>query len=113
MNAERFGLSATTVKKICGIFSLHPLVQKAVLYGSRAKGNYKNGSDIDLTLFGMGLGVDELLTISDELDELLLPYSIDLSIFENIDNPSLRDHIERIGVPFYERGAGGGGKAEG
>ena len=48
----RFGLKETTIQKICGVFAKYPQVEKAVLYGSRAKGNYKNGADIDLTLNG-------------------------------------------------------------
>jgi predicted nucleotidyltransferase len=51
---RRFGLTETTIQKINGIFTRYPQVEKTVLYGSRAKGNFKNGSDIDLTLFGDG-----------------------------------------------------------
>lgn len=103
MNSARFGLPALTVVKLQNLFANYPLVEKAVLYGSRAKGNYKNGSDIDLTLYGDGLGLNELLTINSEIDDLLLPYSIDLSLFERLKTPSLREHIERVGIVFYER----------
>ncbi|MDR3183270.1 MAG: nucleotidyltransferase domain-containing protein, partial [Planctomycetaceae bacterium] len=58
----RYGLSEETIEKINGVLSQHTAVEKAVIYGSRAKGNYKNGSDIDLTLFG-NIAFDELLTI--------------------------------------------------
>lgn len=47
---SRFGLKEATIKKIWAVFSEYPLVAKVVIYGSRAKGNFKNGSDIDLTL---------------------------------------------------------------
>ena len=103
MNTPRFGLPLTTVEKICGVLAQHPQVEKAVLYGSRAKGNYKNGSDIDLTLAGDGLGFDELLKIMGELDDLLLPYTIDLSILHMIDHEGLREHIQRVGQEFYRR----------
>jgi uncharacterized protein len=103
MNGNRFGLSPLTVEKICGVLASHPEVDKAVLYGSRAKGNYKNGSDIDLTLYGSGLGHRDLLRIMTELDDLLLPYTIDLSIFSDLKHAGLIDHIERVGVPFYEK----------
>jgi len=73
-----------------------------MLYGSRAKGNYKNGSDIDITLHGEGLGFQEMMDISMELDDLLLPYMIDLSIFEMLDHAGLRENIERVGKVFYE-----------
>lgn len=103
MNADRFGLPPTTVEKIRSVFAAHPHVELAVIYGSRAKGNYKVGSDIDLTLHGEGLTYDELLTIAGELDDLLLPYMIDLSLFRMIDHAGLREHIQRVGVAFYER----------
>ena len=103
MNAARFGLSARTLDKICGVLARHPQVERAVIYGSRAKGNYKNGSDIDLTLFGGELRFDELLKIMTELDDLLLPYTMDLSIFRMIDHEGLRGHIERVGQELYRR----------
>jgi predicted nucleotidyltransferase len=98
-----FGLSNSNVVKIRRVFSRFPTVEKAVLYGSRAKGNYKPGSDIDLTLLGDSLTHKELGTIADELDELLLPYTIDLSIFHHIDSAELLEHIERVGQVFYEK----------
>jgi type I restriction enzyme S subunit len=74
-----------------------------VLYGSRAKGTFKPGSDIDLTLIGDGLASQELAAIDEELDDLLLPYQIDLSIFDQLDHVKLHEHIERVGKVFYER----------
>jgi predicted nucleotidyltransferase len=75
------------------------------LYGSRAKGNYKNGSDIDLTLRGgADLTLNVIYKILDELDELLLPYTIHLSIFDDISDPDVSEHIRRVGVTFYEKG---------
>ncbi len=103
MNAPRFGLPATAVEKIRSVFVRHPQVEKAVLYGSRAKGNYKNGSDIDLTLQGSRLVFQDLLKIMGELDDLLLPYTIDLSLFASLTHPELLNHIRRMGVVFYER----------
>ena len=99
------GLPSQTVKKIHTVFSRFPAIEKAVLYGSRAKGTYKTGSDIDLTLYGDTLTTAELGAIVEELDDLLLPYQIDLSIFDQIAHAKLREHIERVGVVFYEKGA--------
>lgn len=99
----KYGLSKSTVEKIQGVFSRFPAVEKAVLYGSRAKGNYKTGSDIDLTLLGPALTPRLLAEIDDALDDLLLPYTIDLSIFDKLDHQDLRDHIARVGVAFYQR----------
>jgi predicted nucleotidyltransferase len=100
----RFGLKNVTIKKICAVFSRYPQVEKAVIYGSRAKGNYKHGSDIDLTLCGNAdLTLKVLYKIMNELDDLLLPYTIDLSIFSDISDPDVVEHIQRVGVIFYAR----------
>ena len=102
----KYGLSKATVEKICGVFARYPQVEKAVLYGSRAKGNYKAGSDIDLTLGGEQLTSRLCATIASELDDLLLPYTIDLSVFHELNNAKLSEHIERVGVVFYQRDGG-------
>lgn len=81
----------------------NPAVDRTVLYGSRAKGNYKPGSDIDLTLYGTGLTSALCATISEALDDLLLPYTIDLSVFAELKHPELEAHIQRVGVVFFER----------
>jgi len=99
-----FGLPDTTLATVRGILAACPQVDTAILYGSRAKGNYKPGSDIDLTLTGDGLGYAELSRLADELEESDIPYLVDLSLLAGIDNPSLREHIERVGKVFYKRG---------
>ena len=97
-----FGLKDTHIKHIQSVFSNYSNVDKAVIYGSRAKGNYSTGSDIDLTLKGDDLNLSMLLKIENELDDLLLPYEIDLSIFHKIEDPDLIEHINRVGIVFYE-----------
>lgn len=102
-----FGMSWATLQKIGHTLAQHPRVQRAVVYGSRAKGSHKPGSDIDLTLFSApGTTIDhrELGDIADEMDDLLLPYMVDLSVFNLIDNAALREHIERVGRVLYVRG---------
>ncbi len=96
-----YGLKKTVVKKIQQVLSGYPDVQKAILYGSRAMGNYKPGSDIDLTLKGAALSLRQLNSIENELDDLLLPYEIDLSIHHQIEDPDLLEHVKRVGVIFY------------
>ena len=97
------GLSDATVQKIQDVLAGFPQVEKAVLYGSRAKGTFKPGSDIDLTLCGPELSFNLLALIDTALDDLLLPYTIDLSIFRMIDHAGLREHIERVGQELYHR----------
>lgn len=84
------------------VFLNYPEIEKVVIYGSRAMGNYRNGSDIDLTLFGKSLTYNQLNRIETQIDDLLLPYSVDLSLFDHIDNPGLVDHIHRVGKIFYD-----------
>ncbi len=99
----KYGLSERTLQKIQGVLSRYPQVERAILYGSRAIDTYRNGSDIDLTLCGDALTHSVLSRIDTELDDLLLPYTIDLSIFHQIDNPDMVEQIQRIGVNFYEK----------
>lgn len=100
----RYGLPDDVLKKIIDTISQNPKIKKIVLYGSRAKGNYKRGSDIDVALIGNDLNVEDLnkIDLDLELDELYLPYSFDLSIFEKIENKDLLDHINRIGAIIYQ-----------
>lgn len=98
-----YGLTDEVIEAICCIFRNHPEVETATLYGSRAKGNFKPASDIDLTLTGEKLNTTVLNKISWELDDLLLPYTFDLSIFSQISNPELISHVNRVGIIFYSR----------
>jgi len=102
IEATKFGLSMSVVKQIKQVFSKYTALEKVILYGSRAKGTYHNGSDIDLTFVGESLTAKNLYQIDDDLEALLLPYTFDLSLLEEIDNPNLREHIQRVGVSFYE-----------
>ena len=101
-----YGLKEKDIQKINGVFMDYPQIIKAILYGSRAKGTFRNGSDIDLTLLGEGLTLSVLFSIENDLDDLLLPYKIDLSILQKIENPDLVAHIERVGVDFYQKAVG-------
>lgn len=97
------GLSDATVRKIQQVLVGFPEVEKAVLYGSRAKGSYKPGSDIDLTLFGEELDERVMSRLYWALDDLLLPYEMDLSNFTDLQHPALIDHIRRVGVVLYDK----------
>lgn len=97
------GLTGQTVEKIRAVLASFPEVEKAVVYGSRAKGNFKPGSDIDLTLFGDGLTDAVMSRIYWALDDLLLPYKIDLSLFSALKETALIDHIRRVGIVLYAR----------
>jgi predicted nucleotidyltransferase len=98
----KFGLKQETIDAINSVFANFPQVKEVILYGSRAKGNYHSGSDIDLTMNGEELDFNTQYRIEHVLDDLLLPYKIDLSIRNHIDNPELLNHIERVGLMFYK-----------
>jgi predicted nucleotidyltransferase len=100
---DRFGLKDSILEKIRKVFSACLEIERVILYGSRAKGNYRNGSDIDLTIVGDQVTAEHLSRLQLALDDLLLPYTIDLSLMRQIDNPDLLGHINRVGVVFYER----------
>jgi uncharacterized protein len=100
---SRFGLSSQTIEKIYSVLTDFPLIEKAVLYGSRAKGNFRNGSDIDLTLIGSQLNHTDLMKIEDRIDDLYLAYSFDISLFHQIENKDLIQHIERVGKEFFKK----------
>jgi predicted nucleotidyltransferase len=94
------GLPDSTIQALGAVFSRHPGIRQALLYGSRAKGNFRPGSDIDLTLIAPHMDLAELLRIETEIEELLLPYRVDLSLLHRIENPDLLEHIRRAGVAF-------------
>ncbi len=98
-----FGLSKSTVEAIQSVFEHYPQIDKVVLYGSRAKGNYKEGSDIDLSLIGRGIDRRVLNRIELDLDELMLPYTIDLCAYEGLQNAQFKEHIQRVGKLFFTR----------
>ena len=102
-----YGLPERTIHKIRTVFARYPQVEKAILYGSRANGTHKHGSDIDLTLCGTALTLNVLSRIMDDLDDLLLPYTMDVSIFRDIRDLAVIDHIQRVGVPLYETASEG------
>ena len=78
---KKYGLRDRDIAAIQNVFKLYPKINKVILYGSRAKGNYRAESDIDLTLQGDELVYADLVAIDNKLDDLLLPYTIDLSIY--------------------------------
>ena len=95
-----YGLDTEDIEAIKKVFSKYSEIENAVLYGSRAKGNNRNDSDIDLTLKGEQITLSQLFEIETELDDLLLPYKIDLSIYHKIENPDFIEHIDRVGIIF-------------
>jgi len=95
-----FGLKQKHIDAINQCFADFPQIEQVLVYGSRAKGTYKRGSDIDLTIVG-NLDFSSLMKLENKLDDLMLPYKFDLSLFHSITNPDLIEHIRRVGQVFY------------
>ena len=101
-NTEKFGLDPAIVEKISAVLRRHPEVERVRIYGSRALGTCKNGSDIDLALDGADVTGRLIDRIGAELDELMLPYTFDLTAVDKLRNAELIEHIERVGVELRD-----------
>lgn len=99
-----FGLSEADLAAVVTILQKHEEVEEACIYGSRAKGNYKNGSDVDIAVKGTRITHKVITSISFELnEETTMPYHFDVVNFDTISNKDLVDHINRIGATFYKK----------
>lgn len=96
------GLTQEDIHQIIHVISQNPKIDEIVLFGSRAKGSHKPGSDIDLAFKGKALNLDDILEASIGLDDLNLPYKFDLILFERIQEQALVEHINRVGISLYK-----------
>jgi predicted nucleotidyltransferase len=99
----KFGLTEKTINKINSVFEKIPQIEEVLIYGSRAKGNFREGSDIDITIKGKTNSFDSLSKINQELDELNTPYLFDISFFDTLESQELIEHITRVGQTFYKK----------
>ena len=100
-NKESYGLSQCKITKLQDVFSKYPAIERAILFGSRAKGNYRRGSDIDISLMGT-INFTELSRMETEIDDLLLPEMVDLNRYNDLNNEALKEHINRVGKVIYQ-----------
>ena len=98
----RFGLSDTVIRELQDVFRRHANIEKVLIFGSRSKGNYRSGSDIDLALIGKGIDYRQILELYTEIDDLELLYSIDMLDYQTKVGTPIGDHIDRVGQVFYE-----------
>ena len=96
-----FGLKDNEINALRETLASIPEVEEAIIYGSRARGTNKVASDIDITLKGRGLTYLQLALLDAKIDDLYLPYFVDLSLFSMIKNADLIDSIEREGQVLY------------
>jgi type I restriction enzyme S subunit len=97
----KFGLANNVIEEIQQVLETNPKIDKGIIFGSRAKGTYKDGSDIDIAIKGVNLKLDDILTLKVKLDDWNLSYDIDLINYADIKEPALTDHIDRVGIVFY------------
>jgi predicted nucleotidyltransferase len=98
-----FGLSSSYITKINSVFHQYFNIEEVIIFGSRAKGNYRDNSDIDLAIKGKSIDLSTLHQIENKLEELYIPNFIDLIVFDKIENHDLIDHINRVGKLFYKK----------
>jgi predicted nucleotidyltransferase len=97
----QFGLPDDVLPRLLAVLSGNRKIRRITLYGSRAMGGPRDGSDIDLCLDGDSLSLNDLAELEASIDDLLLPWEVDITVRQQIDNPNLIEHIERVGVQLY------------
>ncbi len=107
----KFGLEQDIIDKLIAVFEQQSKVDKALVFGSRAKGNYRPDSDIDIAIKGLSanaqaeqdLNTDDIIAMSVAFEEKGITHKIDLINYHTIKEPDLKDHIDRVGIEFYSR----------
>jgi predicted nucleotidyltransferase len=103
LSDAKFGLKKGDLAVIIHVLQQYPEIEKATIFGSRAKGNYKNGSDIDVALMG-NISFETMADCQLKLEEeTMLPYKFDILDYTHLTHRELKEHIDRVGVPFYIR----------
>jgi predicted nucleotidyltransferase len=98
----KYGLPDRTLDTLIKFFRKYPGIRQAILYGSRAKGKFRTGSDIDISLkTDNSFSRTDLLRIGNDFDDSDMPYFVDVSIYNRISNSDLKDHIDRVGKILY------------
>lgn len=98
---NKFGVGGQHIEKISALFAGYNCIREAVLFGSRAKGNYRNGSDIDIALKGELINSKILTQLELDYENLYLPWKLNLVVYDGISNEELKDHIDRVGKRIY------------
>lgn len=98
----QYGLSQRNMNDILDAFTHFPEIEQALLFGSRAKGDFQPGSDVDLAIKGHRLNRKQINRLNDLLnEEYPLPYFFDVLHYETLDSPDLIAHIDRVGKVIY------------
>jgi predicted nucleotidyltransferase len=103
LKTKRFGLTDEVIERLTKIFQSTDVLDEVIIFGSRAKGNYKAGSDIDLAVKGKNVSIETILKLLGQIESLGLLYKIDLKNYNSITDPGVLDHITRMGKIFWKR----------
>lgn len=99
-----FGISQVDLMEIISILRKFPAIEKAVLFGSRVKGTFKKGSNVDIAIKGKGINHEVVASLSSSLnEESSSPYYFDIVHLDNVSEKELLAHINRIGQCIYRR----------
>lgn len=97
------GLTESHISQMIKILAKYSFVEEAILFGSRAKGNFQPGSDVDISLKGKNLSINHLISILNDLDDSDLPFTFDINLYCHIREPALIDHIDRVGITLFRK----------
>lgn len=103
MNDTMYGLSNEIIQGLCEVFQSQPNIRKVILFGSRAKGNYTTGSDIDLAVQADGLSFRQLMDINARIEDLGLLYKVDVILYDKVAGTPIGEHIDRVGRVLFQR----------
>lgn len=94
----KFGLTEKTYDLLIKTLKSYNEIEKACIFGSRAMGNYKKGSDIDICIYGKSVNEKIISKLNIELNENLpIPYYFDIVYYDSIENNDLKRHIDEQG----------------
>jgi len=99
----KYGLLESDINEVISILKENQKINRIILFGSRAKGSFSTGSDVDIALFGSNITLNDILDASNEIDNLFLPYKFDLIIYDRIKEIALQEHINRVGIVLFDR----------
>lgn len=100
---DKFGLTKRDIECLYSILSKYTAIELVHVFGSRAKGNFKPGSDIDLAIMNAGITDETIRLLKVDFEESALPYMVDAINYPQLKNQQLKEHIDRVGIPFFIR----------
>ena len=98
-----FGLKDSVIINIKNILYKYEEIEKASIFGSRARGDYKKTSDIDIAIFSKNITSTRLNLLRNEFEELDIIYTIDVVEFYKTSKEELKNNIINDGIVIFDR----------